>query len=199
MTEADADVRVEPATAQRWTDVVTVFGTRGDPSWCWCQYFLTTDRGYEESAARNRAALQDQVNAGGERPPGLLAYRDDEPVGWLQLGLRTDFPRVTSNHAVAAVVGTDTSDQTVWRTTCFVVRVGHRRQGIAAALLRAAIPFAREQGATALEGHPVDVSMRDKKTAGAVLYHGVLSMFLAAGFVEVGRTAPTRPVVRRQL
>ncbi|MDQ3527264.1 MAG: GNAT family N-acetyltransferase, partial [Actinomycetota bacterium] len=61
MTEADADVRVEPATAQRWTDVVTVFGTRGDPSWCWCQYFLTTDRGYEESAARNRAALQDQV------------------------------------------------------------------------------------------------------------------------------------------
>lgn len=148
MTEADADVRVEPATAQ---------------------------------------------------PPGLLAYRDDEPVGWLQLGLRTDFPRVTSNHAVAAVVGTDTSDQTVWRTTCFVVRVGHRRQGVAAALLRAAIPLPREQGATALEGHPVDVSMRDKKTAGAVLYHGVLSMFLAAGFVEVGRTGPTRPVVRRQL
>jgi hypothetical protein len=30
-----------------------------------------------------------------------------------------------------------------------------------------------------------------------VLYHGTMSLFTDAGFVEIGRTAPTRPVMRR--
>jgi GNAT superfamily N-acetyltransferase len=193
-----ADVRVEHATASRWDDVVEVFGVRGDPSWCWCRYFVTTGEGYLRATSTNRAALRRDLRADPLRPAGLLAYVDDEPVGWLQLGPRSVFPRVTTNRGVAAVVGAD-DDETVWRTTCFVVRVGYRRRGVATALLDAAVGFAREHGATRLEGHPVDVAARGGKVAGANLYHGALSTFLAAGFTEVGRTHPSRPVVRRGL
>ncbi len=193
-----SDLSIAPATAGRWGDLVTVFGTRGDPSWCWCQFFLTTGNGYHDSAARNRAALQAQVR-GADVPPGLIAYRSGEPVGWLQLGPRTSYPRVTGQVASAKVVGERDVGESVWRTTCFVVRVGHRRQGVARALLAGGVEYAAEHGATVLEGHPVDVSARDTRPAGAVLYHGTASMFAGAGFVEIGRTAPTRPVMRRHV
>jgi GNAT superfamily N-acetyltransferase len=186
---------VAPATAGRWPDVVTVFGTRGDPSWCWCQFFLTTGRSYTESAERNRADLEAQVRSAAV-PLGLLAYQDGEPVGWLQVGPRTAYPRVTGNAALARVVG-EGDDAVVWRTTCFVVRVGHRRQGVATALLADALGYAGGHGATVMEGHPVDVAARPTRPAGAVLYHGTATMFRDAGFVEIGRTAPTRPVMRR--
>lgn len=192
------DLSIAPATATRWPDLVTVFGTRGDPSWCWCQFFLTTGTGYHDCAQRNRADLEAQVRTA-DVPPGLVAYRGGEPVGWLQLGPRTDFPRVTGHAGLARVVGERDAGQRVWRTTCFVVRVGHRRQGVASALLAAGVGYAREHGATVLEGHPVDVSAREVRPSGAVLYHGTASMFSAAGFVEIGRTAPTRPVMRRHV
>jgi GNAT superfamily N-acetyltransferase len=192
------DLSIAPATVERWPDLVTVFGTRGDPSWCWCQFFLTTGNGYRDSAERNRADLERQVREA-EVPPGLLAYRSGEPIGWLQLGPRTSYPRVTGQAVMATVVGDRDVGQRVWRTTCFVVRVGHRRQGVAGELLAAGVKYAAEHGADVLEGHPVDVSARPSRPAGAVLYHGTMSMFTDAGFVEIGRTAPTRPVMRRHV
>lgn len=189
---------IAPATVERWPDLVTVFGTRGDPSWCWCQFFLTTGNVYRDSAERNRADLERQVREA-KVPPGLLAYRSGEPIGWLQLGPRTAYPRITGQAALAKVVGDRDAGERVWRTTCFVVRVGHRRQGVAGALLAAGVEYAAGQGADVLEGHPVDVSARPSRPAGAVLYHGTLSMFADAGFFEIGRTAPTRPVMRRRV
>lgn len=198
-TGAVGEVSIAPATADRWTDLVTVFGTRGDPSWCWCQFFLTTGDGYRESADRNRADLEAQVR-NAPVPPGLVASLDGEPVGWLQVGPRTAFPRVTAHAALAKVVGGEEQDQEgVWRTTCFVVRVGHRRKGVASALLAAGVEHATRQGARVLEGHPVDVSARGSRSSSAALYHGTASMFRDAGFVEIGRTTPTRPVMRRDL
>lgn len=209
-----ADLEIRPVTPERWGDVVEVFGTRGDPSWCWCQFFLTTGNGYRDSAQRNRSALEAQVRAA-TIAPGLIAYavhgaaregsgssdsaeRDADPVGWVQLGPRTRFPRVCENRAMAAVVD-DLDDESVWAVTCFVVKVGQRRRGVAGKLLAGAVTFAREHGASALVGHPVDVSARPGRVPGAGLYHGVASTFAATGFAEIGRTAPHRPVVRLDL
>ncbi|HEU5143565.1 MAG TPA: GNAT family N-acetyltransferase [Dermatophilaceae bacterium] len=196
------DLVIRPATPDRWEDLVALFGTRGDPSWCWCQYFVTTGDSYRESADRNRAALHDQVSTAAV-PPGLIAYAAGAPsapaLGWVQVGPRPTFPRVTHSRSLAQVVGEDLGDESVWRTTCFVVKVGQRRRGVARALLAGAIDFSREHGALALEAHPVDVAARSSRVGGAELYHGTLSMFLDAGFVEIGRTGDTRPVVRRAL
>jgi GNAT superfamily N-acetyltransferase len=195
----DDVLQIEPLTADRWRDVVALFGTRGDPSWCWCQFFLTTGKDYTESAAANRRAFRAQVTSG-DRAPGLLAYAAGTPVGWVQLGPRTAYPRLCESRALAAVTGDDLPDPTVWAVTCFVVKVGHRRKGVGRQLLAAAVEFARDAGARVLEGHPVDVAARASgKVSGAELYHGVASTFLAAGFTEVGRTGPTRPVMRLNL
>lgn len=125
---------------------------------------------------------------------GCLAYAGQEPVGWVQVGPRASYPRITTNRSTASL-----DSDGVWRCTCFVVRVGHRRRGVARALLAGAVRFAREQGARVLEGHPVDVAAREGRVPSANLYHGSLSMFSDAGFAEVVRTRPDRPVVRLAL
>ena len=191
------DLEVRALTPSRFDDVVDLFGTRGDPSWCWCQYFLTTGNDDTRSADDNREALRAQ--AARRRRPGLVAYAGGTPVGWVQVGPRPSYPRLTGNRALAKVAGDDMGDTGVWAVTCFVVKVGRRRRGVGAALLDAAVTAARGAGAHTLEGHPVDVAARGGRSGSAELYHGALSTFLAAGFTEVGRTGPSRPVVRLAL
>jgi GNAT superfamily N-acetyltransferase len=198
LTDHSDEVVTAPVTEQGWDDLVALFGTRGDPSWCWCQYFLRTGSDYTRSKAANKTALHEQVTSGA-RPQGVMAHLGDEPVGWAQLGPRTAYPRWCQSRALRAVTGDDIDDPSVWSITCFVVKVGHRRRGVATALLAAAVDLARDQGARVLEGHPVDVTARTGKVSGAELYHGVATTFLAGGFREVGRTGPTRPVMRMSL
>ena len=194
MSDTD-EVVTTPLAEQDWDDLVALFGTRGDPSWCWCQFFLTTGKDYTRSSSENKAALHAQVR-NGARPQGVIARLGDEAVGWVQLGPRTAYPRLCESRALRAVTGDDLDDPSVWAVTCFVVKVGRRRKGVATALLEAAVELARAQGARTLEGHPVDVAARSGKVGGAELYHGVASTFERAGFVEVGRTGATRPVMR---
>jgi len=190
-------VQVRPATADRWSDLVRVFGRRGeDPSWCWCRLFLGS--AISESAASgprpdNRGALRQEITHAAV-PPGLLAYVEDQPVGWTRVGPRSDFPRVSGNRALAQVL---TEDPGVWWVTCFAVDSRRRRSGVGSALLKAAVEFAGEHGATAVEGHPVDVAaLSAARVGGAAIFTGTMAMFCAAGFTEVGRTYPSRPVMR---
>jgi hypothetical protein len=80
---------VRPATPDRWSDVVSVFGRRGDdPSWCWCRRFLgpaPNDAAKAGALPDNRSALRDEI-AEARIPPGLIAYVDDQPVGWTRVG-----------------------------------------------------------------------------------------------------------------
>jgi GNAT superfamily N-acetyltransferase len=204
-----ADLVIHQITPDRFEDLVGLFGTRGDPSWCWCQYYLTTGQSYGVSAAANREALRSQV-AESITPVGLVAYAagpapDGEPglaVGWVQLGPRAGFPRMVGGRELGRVArdsGDDLADAGVWAVTCFVVRVGHRRQGVGRALLGAAVETARAQGARALVGHPVDVAARNTRVGSSELFHGAASTFAAAGFRVVGRTGATRPVMRLDL
>jgi GNAT superfamily N-acetyltransferase len=191
---------VRPLAPADEDDLVALFGTRGDPAWCWCQFFVTTGGGYSdgpraERVRRNKPALLRQVRSS-ERPLGVLARDDGEPVGWLALGPVPSYARLTASPSRMKV--TEAADD-VWSTTCFVVKVGHRRRGVSSALLAAGIELARDNGARVLEGHPVDPTARTSKTGSAELYHGVASTFRRAGFTEVARTGGSRPVLRLEL
>jgi GNAT superfamily N-acetyltransferase len=190
-------VQVRPATADRWRDLVEVFGRRGeDPSWCWCQSFLRPAPGTasaREQAPDNRCTLRREI-AQATIPPGLLAYVGGQPAGWTRVGPRSGFPGVSGNRALAKVL---TEDPGAWWVTCFAVDSRHRRSGVGSALLKAAVEFARGHGATAVEGHPVDVAaLSAARVSGSAIYTGTMAMFSAAGFSEIGRTYPTRPVMR---
>jgi ribosomal protein S18 acetylase RimI-like enzyme len=190
-------VQVMPVTVDRWPDLEKVFGTRGDPSRCWCQWFFEGARiGRGELAAANKEALRAQVEA--EPPPGLLAYLGMAPVGWAAVSPRPGYRRLQRSAVLRGIRADVFSDTSVWSVTCFVIKAGARRRGVATALLRGAISLARQGGAAVVEAYPVDLSRKQPASA-SELYHGSLSTFLRAGFAEVARPAPTRPVVRLRL
>lgn len=191
-------VQVQPATAARWNDLVTVFGRRGsDPSWCWCRLFLDSGADKLSSSgphADNREALRREIMHA-RTPSGLIAYVDDQPVGWTRVGPRDDFPGVGANRALARVL---TDDPGAWWVTCFAIDSRHRRAGIGTSLLRAAVTFARDYQATSVQGHPVDVDrLTARRVSGSALYTGTMAMFIAADFSEIARSSPTRPVMHR--
>ncbi|GAB2631045.1 GNAT family N-acetyltransferase [Kribbella swartbergensis] len=185
-------VDVRPAGPDTWSDVAAVMGERGDPARCFCQYFRLRGRQWDTANREsNRRALRRQV-CHGEIPPGVLAYDGDEPVGWCAVAPRTAYPRVEASP------NWRTDRPNAWVITCFVVPVGHRRQGLAGELALGAVDFARSYGASAVEGCAVDVP-KATGVSSADLYRGPLSVFLGAGFTEVRRTNPRWVLVRRTL
>ena len=180
-------VRIELATARNVSDVRIAFGPRAsDEDSCWCQRFRTHDCATNEDALL--AELQSAVV-----PIGLLAFLDDQPVGWTRVAPRNTLPGITENSALQRLLEDDAD---AWWVTCVNLRRQARGRGIGSALLRAAVDHARTHGATVVDGHPVDADKLKAKPSPAALFTGTLSMFRAAGFHEIGRTYPSRPVMR---
>lgn len=187
-------ITVAPLTPDRWPDLEAVFHARGCSiaRQCWCMaYRLSGSRGPPPGttlAQSNRAALKALVDAG--HPPGLIGYRGKVPVGWVSIGPRAEFERLRRSPVMKAVDG-----KPVWSIVCFVVPGEFRGQGVAHALLRGAVAYAGKQGATLVEAYPVDKPVRSKDDC---MWFGAKSMYDKAGFREVARRKPHRPVVRRK-
>jgi ribosomal protein S18 acetylase RimI-like enzyme len=137
-------------------------------------------------AQANRAELKALVDAG--EPPGLLAYRGKIPVGWVSLGPREQYAKLQRSPVMKAV-----DNQPVWSIICFVVRPEYRGKGVAHALLRGAIAYARNHGAKLLEAYPIDKPGLSNNDS---MWFGAKSMYDRAGFEEVARRKPFRPIVR---
>jgi GNAT superfamily N-acetyltransferase len=121
-------------------------------------------------------------------PTGLLAYLHGEVVGWIAVEPRSAYPRLAHSRSLKPV-----DDQPVWSVTCFFVARKVRRQGITVELLKAAVEHVRKQGGKIVEGYPVDAQ---KDMPAPFIYTGTASAFQQAGFQEVARRSPTRPVFR---
>jgi len=125
------------------------------------------------------------------REPGLVAYDDGEPVGWVSVGPRDDFARQQRSPVLAPPDDTPG----LWTVNCFWIRKDRRGQGVAQALLRAATEHAISRGATAVDGIPIDPAARAKA---ADAYTGVVAMFESEGYVEVARRKPKGRVIMRR-
>jgi GNAT superfamily N-acetyltransferase len=128
-----------------------------------------------------------------ETTSGLVAYLDGEPVGWCAVEPRPAYGGLVRNNRVPwEGRAEDKADETVWAVTCLFTRAGFRRRGISHALARAAVDFARERGARALEGYP----MTTKDALLEELHVGTHGAFAAAGLTEVARPTVRRAVMR---
>ncbi len=177
-----------PLTPDRWPDLETLFGPRGAVGGCWCMTMRLTRSAYErEKGEGNRQAFRTIVETG--PPPGVLAYEGARPVGWCAIGPREDFPVLGRSRVLAPV-----DDLPVWSVTCFFIVKYHRRKGLSVLLLREAVAFAANQGATIVEGYPVEP--RKPEMPPVFAHTGLASAFRSAGFIEVARRSETRPIMR---
>lgn len=197
MTEAAIDVR--PANEVDWPALRTVFGRRGQGAVCWCQrYKLAPGEAFKHVAPEIRAErLRGQAGCGGPGPTsGLVAFRGAEPVGWCAVEPRPAYPGLLRVYRVPWAGRSELkSDPGVWAATCFFVRAGFRRQGVSAALARAAVGFAKAGGARALEGYPMLVRPGEDVAWGE-LSVGTRGIFDRAGFRQVSHPSPRRVVMR---
>jgi GNAT superfamily N-acetyltransferase len=186
---------VHPLTPDRWADLEALFGpTRGAISGCWCMWFRLTRGGWNELGREGRKRAFKRLVSEGP-PPGLLAYKagreDESAVGWCAIAPREATPRLASSRVAKPI-----DDQPAWAITCFYIDRTHRRQGMMAALVRAATRYARDQGARLVEACPVEELGSD---AWGSAFVGVASCFRAEGFKEGARRTPNRPLMRKVL
>jgi GNAT superfamily N-acetyltransferase len=125
--------------------------------------------------------------------PGLLAYRDGRPVGWCALAPRTAYSRIMRSPMVKG----DRDEPGVWSVPCFYVARDSRRTGVASALIEAAVRYAADHGARALEGYPVPAE--GGRVVAPDAFTGTVGLFASAGFREQPSGTRRRRVMRRDL
>jgi GNAT superfamily N-acetyltransferase len=198
VTATEPTISVVPANEAGWEDLQTVFGTRGEASRCQCQrYKLRPREHFASFPAEERAdRLRQQTDCGHPESgttSGLVAYLDSEPVGWCAVEPRTAYEGLVRTSQVPwAGRAEDKTDDSVWAVTCLFTRAGFRKRGVSRALARAAVDFARERGARAIEGYP----MTTKNVISEELHVGTEGVFADAGFTEVSRPTLRRAVMR---
>lgn len=184
---------MHPVDATRWSDLETLFGPSGAYSGCWCMWWRISSKEFSANGNPGNHAAFEEVVCGGE-PVGLLGYAGDEPVGWVAAAPRPAYPRVLRSPALKPKTAEEAS---VWSVTCFFIHRGHRRTGVAGALLKALPAYARSHKASILEAYPVDTSSGRKVTA-AELYTGTVGLFSRAGFTVHERPPTGRRVIMRR-
>ncbi|MEV7225878.1 GNAT family N-acetyltransferase [Polymorphospora sp. NPDC051019] len=189
---------VVPANEASWDDLVAIFGT-ADAGRCQCQRFKVAGWIWRDSTLEQRTAmLRAQTGCGdpaATTTSGLVGYVDGEPVGWVAVEPRTAYPKLRTSRIPWSGRAEDRDDPDVWAVTCFVVRKGWRGRGLTYLLARAAVGFARDRGARALEAYPMLTEPGREITWGE-LHVGARQVFEDAGFAQVSHPTVRRVVMR---
>lgn len=181
------ELSIKPIKRNLWTDFEELFGPNGACAGCWCMFWKLRGKAYDEAKGwETRQMHKSIVDAG--VVTGLLAYWRGDVVGWIAVEPREAYPKLAHSRVLKPVDG-----KPVWSVTCFFVAKQARRQGITVELLRAAVDYVRQQGGKIVEGYPVET---DADVPAPFVYTGTASAFLQAGFKEVARRSPTRPIFR---
>jgi GNAT superfamily N-acetyltransferase len=180
-----------PVTLKQWPDMQKLFGPNGADSGCWCMWWRQTREEFDRLHGEPNRRSMEALIRGGE-VPGILAYHEGRPVGWCSVAPRERFPVLDRSPNLKAVDG-----EPVWSIVCFFIPRQHRRRGLSGHLIRAAVRYALSKGAPAVEAYPIDPrhSASSASRPGAA-FTGQLDTFLRAGFTEVARRSPRRPILR---
>ena len=163
---------------------------------CWCMAFCTTRSQFAKGWLRGGNERRFEAMAATEQSPmGILAYRDDETVGWCACGPRARylFPGSAANKIIDSRVSLD--NETEWLLPCHFIHPDHRGEGLALILVQAAIELARSRGASAIESWPLARSVGRSGDA----FLGREEVFEDLGFRRAYRPTPERVIMRLEL
>ena len=196
-----AEFDIVPANEATCEDLQRIFGARGQGSRCQCQrYKLHPGESFASFPVDERVhRLREQTECGhpeSNTTSGLVGYLDGEPVGWCAIEARPEYFGLVRVFRVPWDGRTeDKADRSVWAVTCLFARAGFRRKGVSRALALAAVDFARQRGASAIEAYPITTTNVIEEE----LHVGTCATFAAAGLAEVHRPTPRRAVMRLEL
>lgn len=188
-------IAIKPLTRDNWVDLVELFERPGASiaRGCYCMCYRRSGKHEKPSGVTysesNKRALKALVDRG--VVPGLIGYEKGRPIGWVSLGPREDYAKLKRSPVMKPV-----DEKPVWSIVCFFVDAKARHRGVAQALLKGAVAWARKQGVTLLEAYPYD---KQGRSVDAFMWFGAKAMFDRVGFVEVVRRKPLRPIVRKKL
>src|SRR5712675_3143292 len=159
-----------PVTSERLPGLARFLEQHGKFCYCACMRWRMRSSAFSRSTKQERAdALERLVQVG--TPVGVLAYLDQEPVGWCSVAPRESYAGLERYRALPRI-----DDRPVWSVVCFFISARIRRSGATLGLLKAAVDYAASQGAEIIEGYPVEPGPR------LYTYMGSPSTFRAAGF-----------------
>jgi GNAT superfamily N-acetyltransferase len=166
--------------AKRWPDFVQLFESRGGPKSCWCMVWRATgEEAKHTDGASRKSAMAQRVFA--RVPVGLLGYLDSRPVAWCSVAPRSTYRRLVDG---------ESADEGIWSIVCFFVMRRLRGQGITMRMIKAAVDYAKENGASVIEAYPVDSDSPSYR------FMGFIHVFEKAGFIKTGRAGKRRYVMR---
>jgi GNAT superfamily N-acetyltransferase len=177
-----------PLRKNNWKDFETLFGERGACGGCWCMSWLLTKKEFDANkGAGNKRKMKKLVESNAE--PGILAYFNDEPIGWCAIAPRENFIRLEKSKVLKRI-----DDEAVWSIPCFFIKKEFRRKGFSTEILMAAAEYCKSKGVKIVEGYPAEPYANNIPAAFA--WTGFPSSFRKAGFKEVERRSKSRPIMR---
>lgn len=182
-----SELSFKPLKRNLWTDLEELFGPRGACAGCWCMFWKLRGKAFDEVRGYETRQMHKSIVDSGVAT-GLLAYLHGEVIGWVAVEPRSAYPRLAYSRVLKPL-----DDQPVWSVTCFFVAKRFRRMGITVELLQAAVEHVQANGGTIVEGYPVETQ---EDMPAPFIYTGTASAFQQAGFKEVARRSPTRPIFR---
>jgi len=172
---------IEVRPAHSFDDMATMFAPKEpESSVCWCLSWRLGSRENRELTGTDRADRVKQLCAR-KRAPGVLAYQDDDVVGWAGVAPRSELHPFAHSRKIPTI-----DDLPVWVIWCVRVRPGYRKRGITSALIDGAVDYARASGAPAVESYPVDNGT--EKVDLTMAFVGTRAMFQRAGFRKAADT-----------
>jgi GNAT superfamily N-acetyltransferase len=180
-------ITFRPVTSENWHDFEKLFESRGGPKSCWCTVWRTVEASptAERPATAKKREMKRRISSA--VPVGLLGYLHSEPVAWCSIA-----PRDTYRASMSDVMPDD-EKQNIWSIVCFFVSRPFRGQGIFQKMISAAEEHAARNGATLLEGYPVDPESPSYR------FGGYVPAFEQAGYARVGQKGARRHIVRKML
>ena len=186
------ELSFQPLTTDQWDDFVSLFGERGACGGCWCMLWRLSKKQFEsQKGDGNKGAMKAIVDSG--EVPGILAYHNAKAIGWCAIAPRSRFPALARSRILQPI-----DDSPCWSVACLFVDRSYRKKSVSTKLLRAATEHAKSQGAELVEGYPVEPKS-EKDIPPAFAWTGIPKAFVRAGFREVARRSPTRPIMRLKL
>jgi ribosomal protein S18 acetylase RimI-like enzyme len=176
------DIIIKTLTPDLLEDFLNFFDNiafSDNPDWagCYCHFYHfpgNMEQWQKATKEENRNASINLIK--GEKMNGLLAFVNNEPVGWCNFNFKENYEKIPIE-----IGRKDTLKGKVASVVCFLIAPAYRKKGVARKLLKHAIKILKEKNYAWIEVYPrKQIDLSDAHS-----YHGPLSLFDSEGFIVV--------------